>query len=178
MAESGANNLTGRLLTPPPTRSRAFSSLALNFCSAARLLPQLSILNHIVTGTRSPHPLVIAKTAQPSAPEPARSITTISTSTPPPSSQLHIASQLTTASAILWDPRYTTRPLPGKLKPTHAGTLAVANRTDSSISVRNLGGGQTIPTIPIMDNRRHPSSFQQLEKLGEGTYATACPTLP
>ncbi|RMZ82129.1 hypothetical protein DV737_g2199, partial [Chaetothyriales sp. CBS 132003] len=24
----------------------------------------------------------------------------------------------------------------------------------------------------IMDNRRHPSSFQQLEKLGEGTYAT------
>ncbi|KAH8638467.1 hypothetical protein IG631_06237 [Alternaria alternata] len=23
-----------------------------------------------------------------------------------------------------------------------------------------------------MDNRRHPSSFQQLEKLGEGTYAT------
>jgi hypothetical protein len=23
-----------------------------------------------------------------------------------------------------------------------------------------------------MDNKRHPSSFQQLEKLGEGTYAT------
>lgn len=48
------------------------------------------------------------------------------------------------------------------------------NRTDSSISVRNLGGGSgsTTPLVPTMDNRRHPSSFQQLEKLGEGTYAT------
>jgi hypothetical protein len=48
----------------------------------------------------------------------------------------------------------------------------VPNRTDSSISVRNLGEGQIIPVVPTMDNRRHPSSFQQLEKLGEGTYAT------
>jgi negative regulator of PHO system len=48
----------------------------------------------------------------------------------------------------------------------------VPNRTDSSISVRNLGEGQIIPVVPVMDNRRHPSSFQQLEKLGEGTYAT------
>ncbi|KAF2476319.1 Pkinase-domain-containing protein [Lindgomyces ingoldianus] len=89
--------------------------------------------------------------------------------TPPPQAKLHIANQLTTASAILWDPKYTSRPQPGKLRPTHAGTLSVANRTDSSISVKNLGGGRT---VPIMDNRRHPSSFQQLEKLGEGTYAT------
>jgi hypothetical protein len=28
-----------------------------------------------------------------------------------------------------------------------------------------------------MDNRRHPSSFQQLEKLGEGTYATVSYTM-
>lgn len=26
-----------------------------------------------------------------------------------------------------------------------------------------------------MDGKRHPSSFQQLEKLGEGTYATVSP---
>jgi negative regulator of PHO system len=88
---------------------------------------------------------------------------------------LRIASQLTTASAILWNPEFTTRPPPvSELKATHAGTLAVPNRTDSSISVRNIGEGQIIPVVPTMDNRRHPSSFQQLEKLGEGTYATVC----
>ncbi|KAH3910831.1 hypothetical protein HBI56_004150 [Parastagonospora nodorum] len=97
-------------------------------------------------------------------------------SAPPPAddvrSTLRIASKFVTASAILWDPKFTDRPPPGELKATHAGTLAVPFRTDSSISVRNLGGGQIIPVVPIMDNRRHPSSFQQLEKLGEGTYAT------
>ncbi|PVH97814.1 Pkinase-domain-containing protein [Periconia macrospinosa] len=87
---------------------------------------------------------------------------------------LRIANQLTSAADILWDPEFTSRPPPGKLKPTHAGTLSLADRTDSSISVRNLGGGQSVPTpaTPAMDNRKHPSSFQQLEKLGEGTYAT------
>ncbi|KAF2756312.1 Pkinase-domain-containing protein [Pseudovirgaria hyperparasitica] len=81
---------------------------------------------------------------------------------------LAIAAQLTTASTILWDPTYTSRPPPGNLRPTHAGTLAIGSRTDSSISVRSLGGDHQ---VPIMD-KRHPSSFQQLEKLGEGTYAT------
>ena len=38
-----------------------------------------------------------------------------------------------------------------------------------SISVNDLGGGRD---IVAMDGKRHPSSFQQLEKLGEGTYAT------
>ncbi|KAF1984170.1 Pkinase-domain-containing protein [Aulographum hederae CBS 113979] len=90
-----------------------------------------------------------------------------STSSNPPS-PLAIASRLTTASAILWDPRFTSRPPPTSLHPTHVGTLSVADRTDSSISVRSLGGGQTVPAM----DRRHPSSFQQLEKLGEGTYAT------
>ena len=117
-----------------------------------------------------------AKTAQPTA--------SSCTSTAPPS-PLAIASRITTASALLWDPKYTTRqappspralrlsyrsrPPPGKLKPTHVGTLSLEDRSDSSISVRDLGGG---PNIVIMDNKRHPSSFQQLEKLGEGTYAT------
>ncbi len=34
--------------------------------------------------------------------------------------------------------------------------------------MRSLGGGSKIETM----DKRHPSSFQQLEKLGEGTYAT------
>ncbi|KAF2109593.1 kinase-like domain-containing protein [Lophiotrema nucula] len=113
-------------------------------------------------GQAPPSSRSIDKTAEPSPSPPSRAPT-------PPAAQLEIANKLTTASALLWDPKFTSRPPPGKLPPTHAGTLSVANRTDSSISVRNLGGGQT---IPVMDNRRHPSSFQQLEKLGEGTYAT------
>ncbi|KAF2000271.1 Pkinase-domain-containing protein [Amniculicola lignicola CBS 123094] len=101
---------------------------------------------------------------------PAGSTSALARPATPPAQQLRIARQLTTAGAILWDPKYTSRPPPGKLGPTNAGTLSV-DRTDSSISIRNLGGGQTIPAS-AMDNRRNPSSFQQLEKLGEGTYAT------
>ncbi|KAG2164010.1 hypothetical protein JADG_003749 [Aureobasidium aubasidani] len=71
--------------------------------------------------------------------------------------------------SILWDPRYTNRNPPhARLHPTHVGTLSLDNRSDSTISVRSLGGGQRIPPM----DKRHPSSFQQLEKLGEGTYAT------
>jgi len=87
---------------------------------------------------------------------------------------LTIANQLATSRDILWDPKYTRQEAPRiRLQPTHVGTLAVGSlsaedRTDSTISVRSLGGGQK---IEVMD-KRHPSSFQQLEKLGEGTYAT------
>ncbi|KAF2709526.1 Pkinase-domain-containing protein [Pleomassaria siparia CBS 279.74] len=150
------------LAAPLPSCTLHTSAVGLPL-TAARIA-HLSASSTLRPGHASLVRSLVAKTAQSTAPEPR--------STTPPSAQLRIARQLTTASDILWDPRYTTRPLPGALKPTHAGTLAVANRTDSSISVRNLGGGQTIPTLPIMDNRRHPSSFQQLEKLGEGTYAT------
>ncbi|GAB7352951.1 hypothetical protein MBLNU459_g3526t1 [Dothideomycetes sp. NU459] len=84
-------------------------------------------------------------------------------------SSLDIASQLTTASSILWDPKFTDRAPPHpRLHPTHVGTLSLENKSDSTISVRSLGGGQRIPPM----DKRHPSSFQQLEKLGEGTYAT------
>lgn len=104
--------------------------------------------------------LWIFKTAQSSRPASIRSTT---------ASSLDIASQLTTASSILWDPRYTNRNPPhARLHPTHVGTLSLDNRSDSTISVRSLGGGQRIPPM----DKRHPSSFQQLEKLGEGTYAT------
>ena len=91
-----------------------------------------------------------------------------------PSSPLTVASQLTTARATLWDPKFTTRePLDIRLHPTHVGTLSVGGRTDSSISVRSLGGGRKIEPM----DKRHPSSFQQLEKLGEGTYATVRDTV-
>ncbi|KAF2720427.1 Pkinase-domain-containing protein [Polychaeton citri CBS 116435] len=80
-----------------------------------------------------------------------------------------VKAELTTSRAILWDPKFTSKNPPEiHLLPTHVGTLSVGNRTDSNISVRSLGGGSR---IGMMD-KRHPSSFQQLEKLGEGTYAT------
>nr|POE59149.1 negative regulator of the pho system [Quercus suber] len=86
-----------------------------------------------------------------------------------PSSPLTVASLITTARATLWDPKYTRREPPDiRLQPTHVGTLSVGERTDSNISVRSLGGGNKIESM----DKRHPSSFQQLEKLGEGTYAT------
>ncbi|KAI9726639.1 MAG: negative regulator of the PHO system [Chrysothrix sp. TS-e1954] len=142
------------------------------------------------------------KTAQPTSPQK----TTVPFRSSSSSTNLAIANQLTTASAILWDPKYTRRPPPTRLRPTHVGTLSLEDRTDSSISVKNLGGGpspypsasashqrlasagagtashglstssSTNPTSPRaraadMD-KRHPNSFQQLEKLGEGTYAT------
>ncbi|KAF2137487.1 uncharacterized protein K452DRAFT_329203 [Aplosporella prunicola CBS 121167] len=98
---------------------------------------------------------------------PATGSTSQSRSSTAPPSPLAIAEQLTTASAILFDPKFTNRPPPTHLKPTHVGTLSL-DRTDSTISIRNLGGGQAIAHM----DKRHPSSFQQLEKLGEGTYAT------
>lgn len=105
--------------------------------------------------------------APPTTAQPTSRTSASRSSTAPPS-PLAIAEQLTTASAILFNPKYTRRPPPTRLRPTYVGTLALNNRTDSTISVRNLPDGHT---VPIMD-KRHPSSFQQLEKLGEGTYAT------
>lgn len=98
-------------------------------------------------------------------------------------SDLEIASKLTTASSILWDPRYTSRAPPGHLRPTQVGILSLGNRTDSCISVKSLGSAQhTTPIqsfhhrpLPASMDKRHPNSFQQLEKLGEGTYATVRP---
>lgn len=83
--------------------------------------------------------------------------------------KLEVLSTLTTARDTLWDPKFTRREAPDiRLQPTHVGTLSVGDRTDSNISVRSLGGGSKVSPM----DKRHPSSFQQLEKLGEGTYAT------
>lgn len=106
-------------------------------------------------------------TAQPS---PHRRAPGSTSSTPP----LAVASQLTSASAILWDPKFTNRPPPIGLQPTYVGKLGLEDRTDSSISLRSLGGGQRFLQPQAQMDKRHPNSFQQLEKLGEGTYATVC----
>ena len=135
------------------------SNSSLYFQSFSRTLPlpcttRLSPCIHSLLGI----------TAQPQSP---RASDTLSRS----SSSLAIASQLTTASEILWDPKVTSRPPPASyLRPTHVGTLTTSNRTDSTISVRELGGGDRQVVHPM--DQRHPNSFQQLEKLGEGTYAT------
>ncbi|SMR52343.1 unnamed protein product [Zymoseptoria tritici ST99CH_1E4] len=100
-----------------------------------------------------------------SSSRPSASRTNSRSSTP----LLTVANQLTTARGTLWDPRFTRKEPPDiRLVPTHVGTLSIGDRTDSNISVRSLGGGNKIETM----DKRHPSSFQQLEKLGEGTYAT------
>jgi hypothetical protein len=152
-------------------------------CPTVRLMATRAAMNPLQPPTRNhvDRCLSLASATLYFAPSSLRSSPTTAQPAPAPApisedarSTLRIASKLTTASAILWDPKFTDRPPPGELKATHAGTLAVPVRTDSSISVRNLGEGQIIPVVPTMDNRRHPSSFQQLEKLGEGTYATVC----
>ncbi|KAF9735217.1 hypothetical protein PMIN06_008977 [Paraphaeosphaeria minitans] len=153
--------------THPPRQHRPI------FAAAAAAGPTASVQTLQTSRGRCSDPSTSTTTAQPTPSPDAASAPALALAlahAKPP--QLHIANELTTASAILFDPQHTSRPPPRKLNLTHADTLSVANRTDSSISVRNLGGGQTAPFAPTMDNRRHPSSFQQLEKLGEGTYAT------
>ena len=49
------------------------------------------------------------------------------------------------------------------------GTL---QQSHACIPGKLLGRDRTLGDLLLMDTRRHPSSFQQLEKLGEGTYAT------
>jgi len=63
----------------------------------------------------------------------------------------------TTVGSVLFDNRYTSIVQPA---PTaHYLIFPVPQRSHT-------------PPTRTMDGKRHPSSFQQLEKLGEGTYAT------
>ncbi|RMY74575.1 hypothetical protein D0862_14098, partial [Hortaea werneckii] len=130
----------------------ASSTAATNACSS--------------TSSRHPSATTTIHSSPPPAPPPSANP---SSQPAIASRQLSVADQLTTARATLWDKKFTRREPPDiRLHPTHVGTLSVADRTDSNISVRSLGGGRKIETM----DKRHPSSFQQLEKLGEGTYAT------
>lgn len=130
----------------------------------------------LTTASSTPRPTTARSSTHPNSSGSSQPSNNTTNAAQPPSSPLTIANQLTTSRDILWDPKYTRKePHQIRLHPTHVGTLAVGslganNRTDSNISVRSLGGGQRIEAM----DKRHPSSFQQLEKLGEGTYATVC----
>lgn len=157
---------------PPPTRTTARYTAQHPDSDSGPRRPSpphgcLSLIKAICTPTTPlAHRQPPALTTASAAPAPDRPSTPTPPAAPPP--LLRIASQITTAGAELW--KYANRPPPGSLKPAIAGTVAVPFRTESSISVRALGDGEAIPHT--MDARRNPSSFQQLEKLGEGTYAT------
>lgn len=86
---------------------------------------------------------------------------------------LSILYQLCTPASILFDPRYTNRTrsliAPPYTFPPSPTAQRLPHSLPSSISIQNLDPEHNTDE---MDNKRHPSSFQQLEKLGEGTYAT------
>merc|ERR1711939_1147219 len=108
---------------------------------------------------------------------PARSIPSqfnfFTTASLKPKDTLAILNQLCTPSSLLFDPRYTTRLPPSPLPPFRTFPPSpTAQRlpfsVPSTISIQNLNTEEE----PAEMDKRHPSSFQQLEKLGEGTYAT------
>ena len=88
---------------------------------------------------------------------------------------LNILQQTLTPASVLFDPKFTSqqRPsptLPFRTFPPSPTATRLPHSLPSTISVQNL---DTEENTAAMD-KRHPSSFQQLEKLGEGTYATVC----
>ncbi|KAI6709558.1 negative regulator of the PHO system [Marssonina coronariae] len=90
-----------------------------------------------------------------------------------PKDTLAILNQLCTPASLLFDPRFTSRLPPSPSPPFRTFPPSpVAQRlpisVPSTISIQNLSAEEP----PAEMDKRHPSSFQQLEKLGEGTYAT------
>jgi hypothetical protein len=84
-----------------------------------------------------------------------------------------ILNNICTPASLLFDPRFTSRQRPSALPPFRTfppspPAQRIPYSLPSAISVQNL---DTEEPAAEMD-KRHPSSFQQLEKLGEGTYAT------
>jgi negative regulator of the PHO system len=86
---------------------------------------------------------------------------------------LAILNQTITPASLLFDPKYTSRERPSPRPPFRtfppspkAQRLPIS--VPSTISLQNLDKEEP----PAAMDKRHPSSFQQLEKLGEGTYAT------
>jgi hypothetical protein len=97
----------------------------------------------------------------------------------------------------LWDARYTSQKKPEFARPPGEGSHivrgipAVLHILDSSEEEEDSeeddddeeeeeedSDNYDAEEDTDMDNKRHPSSFQQLEKLGEGTYATVLLSLP
>jgi len=89
---------------------------------------------------------------------------------------LAILSRVVTPSSLLFDPQFTTRQRPSALPPfrTFPPSPSIERHlpqtVPSTISIQNLDIEDSTSSM----DKRHPSSFQQLEKLGEGTYATVC----
>lgn len=91
---------------------------------------------------------------------------------------IEIFEKLCTPASILFDPRYTSQPKPSACPPfrTFPPTPRIDNRPiaklPSNISIRELVNASEIQEQAAKMDKRNPNSFQQLEKLGEGTYAT------
>jgi negative regulator of PHO system len=86
---------------------------------------------------------------------------------------LAIINQTITPASLLFDPKNTSRERPSprppfRTFPPSPTAHRVPVSVPSTISVQNLDKEGP----PAAMDKRHPSSFQQLEKLGEGTYAT------
>lgn len=87
---------------------------------------------------------------------------------------LDILNKIVTPSSLLFDPQFTSQQRPSALPPfrTFPPSPTIDRRLPpnipSIISIQNLD----IENSTSEMDKRHPSSFQQLEKLGEGTYAT------
>lgn len=127
-----------------------------------------------VTGNISKIPLGVTcscSCAARSIPQPPSTFFT--TASLGPKDTLAILNQLCTPSSLLFDPRYTSRLPPSPLPPFRTFPPSpTAQRlpfsVPSTISLQNLNTEEE----PAEMDKRNPSSFQQLEKLGEGTYAT------
>jgi hypothetical protein len=93
---------------------------------------------------------------------------------------LDILSKLTTPASILFDQRYTSRSRPSvvpayrSFPPSPPSERPPPPNVPSTISLQSLDADHSTADM----DKRHPSSFQQLEKLGEGTYATVCAIHP
>jgi len=88
---------------------------------------------------------------------------------------LDLYNSLATPASLLFDPRYTDQTKPDPVPPFRTYPPSPTRQTQpptvpSTISIQNLD----IAFSEFSMDKRHPSSFQQLEKLGEGTYATVC----
>ncbi|TVY46444.1 Negative regulator of the PHO system, partial [Lachnellula cervina] len=84
-----------------------------------------------------------------------------------------ILNNLCTPASLLFDPRFTSRQRPSpqppfRTFPPSPTAQRLPPSLPSTISVQNLAAEEPFTKM----DKRHPSSFQQLEKLGEGTYAT------
>ncbi len=86
---------------------------------------------------------------------------------------LAILNQTITPASLLFDPKHTSRERPSprppfRTFPPSPSAQRVPVSVPSTISLQTLDKEEPPTTM----DKRHPSSFQQLEKLGEGTYAT------